>query len=474
MSDRVLEAWASRFIDRAKQRSEPRRDWKPGRKLKLLIAGYNGAKNTGEEVRVQEIVRQFRRVLGAENLELAVLTLNPDFSREYYEGARQVHLPFVFPPFLYNEVPAYDGVVATCGAMFMSKFSNVPSIMMIEALGIASAMGKLSIAYGGEAGKMESGLAQMCQRYCGKTSIIIRNEESRAALEELGIASRVGTDTAWTFEPLDAEFGQAALRAAGWDGIQPILAVCPNNPFWWPVRPSLWKALAWILTRTYNESHYNSIYFHNDDTFARSAYERYVTGIARASGALGKQRGLFVIVVGMERLDSGPCQQIAEGLGGAPVFASEHYNAFQLVSVLRCCTYMVSSRYHAVVTSMPGLVASAGVSMDPRIRNLMQERGHSHLVIDASDAELEAKLVEVLNTLVKERESICDGIGKAVVKNLKAMAKMGEYVEEDVRQAYSDFPLRSGKRSWEDYLPAYGEPVRSILERYDGKFSSAN
>jgi hypothetical protein len=45
MSDRVLEAWASRFIDRAKQRSEPWQGSKPGRKLKLLIAGYNGAKN---------------------------------------------------------------------------------------------------------------------------------------------------------------------------------------------------------------------------------------------------------------------------------------------------------------------------------------------------------------------------------------------------------------------------------------------
>jgi hypothetical protein len=187
MSDLILEAWVCGLVEIAKLRGTPKAhdSWTPGKQLKLLIAGYNGARNTGEEVRVEEIVRQFREVLGADNLQLSVLTLNPDFSREYYGDAAQVHLPFIFPPFLYRLVPRYDGVVSSCGAMFMSKFSNVPSIMMIEALGIASAQGKLSVAYGGEAGAMDPMLASMCRRYCGRTSMIIRNEESRSALQKL-------------------------------------------------------------------------------------------------------------------------------------------------------------------------------------------------------------------------------------------------------------------------------------------------
>jgi polysaccharide pyruvyl transferase WcaK-like protein len=204
-----------------------------------------------------------------------------------------VHLPFVFPPFLYREVPRYDGVVTSCGAMFMSKFSSVPSIMMIEALGIASAHGKLSIAYGGEAGKMDRMLAQMCRRYCARTVMIVRNEESRAVLQELGISSQLGADTAWTFEPLGAEFGETTLRSVGWDRVQPVVAICPNNPFWWPVRPSLLKAGARAVTNAYEDSHYQSIYFHESGARAKEGYQRYVASLAGTIEVLRKERGIL-------------------------------------------------------------------------------------------------------------------------------------------------------------------------------------
>ena len=65
---------------------------------------------------------------------------------------------------------------------------------------------------------------------------------------------------------------------------------------------------------------------------------------------------------------------------------------YQLVSILRAGHLMISSRYHGIVTSMPALVPSAGVTMDERIRNLMQERGHSHLLMNVDDPELGDKL----------------------------------------------------------------------------------
>lgn len=473
----MLETWASSLIELARLRrpSETPKPWVAGQRLKLLIAGYNGAKNTGEEVRVQEIVRQFRRVLGRDNVEISVLTLNPKFSEPYYDDAVQVHLPFIFPSFLNRQVPQYDGVVATCGAMFTSKFSSVPSIMMIEALGIASALGKLSIAYGGEAGKMDTMLSRMCRRYCAQTLMIIRNEESRVALQKLGLSSHVGADTAWTFDPLEAEFGEKTLRSAGWDGTQTVLATCPNNPFWWPVRPSLLKAAARALTNAYGDSHYQSIYFHESGEKARRAYECYVGALAGAIDVFRKERGVFPILVAMERLDAGPCRRISELLGGVPVLTSEQYNAFQLVSILRSCHLIVSSRYHAIVTSMPGLIPSAGVTIDERIRNLMRERGHSELALEADDPQLEAKLLGVLHQLTKDRESITDSVGRTVVNNLKVMAKMGEYFQRYVRQNYPDFPIHDG-RSWEDYLPPLAPNLRSLAEKYDriGKTAPAS
>src|SRR6202000_3474048 len=113
-----------------------------------------------------------------------------------------------------------------------------------------------------------------------------------------------------------------------------------------------------------------------------------------------------------------------------PLFAAAHYNMFELGSILRVCSYMVSSRYHGIVTCMPALVASAGVTMDERIRNLMRERGHNHLCVSVDDPDLGAKMLQMMETLVADAQSIRQGIGDTVVRNLKVMARMGVIFED--------------------------------------------
>ncbi len=59
MMDFVLEAWVSGLIEWTKLRwmlgaGQP---WKPGEPLRLLFAGYNGTRNTGSDVRVEEMLR---------------------------------------------------------------------------------------------------------------------------------------------------------------------------------------------------------------------------------------------------------------------------------------------------------------------------------------------------------------------------------------------------------------------------------
>jgi len=67
---------------------------------------------------------------------------------------------------------------------------------------------------------------------------------------------------------------------------------------------------------------------------------------------------------------------------------------------------------------MPALVASAGITMDERIRNLMNERGHPELLMNVDDSDLEARTLEALEILDRDSERIADGIARTVVKNL--------------------------------------------------------
>jgi polysaccharide pyruvyl transferase WcaK-like protein len=469
MTDFLLVAWVSALIEITRLgwvfgRGER---WSPGEKLRLLFAGYNGTRNTGSDVRVQEMLRQVRHVLGADNVDFSVMSQNFDLTRGYFEGTRQVHLPDVFPPFLYREVRANHGVIACEGSMFKSKFANALTTMMIGSLGLASAENKLSLAYGGEAGHMDRMIEEMCARYVRDSLVITRNVESQQLLSEMGIPTELGTDTAWTFEPRAPEFAQNTLRDAGWDGKTPILVICPIHPFVWPVKASIAKYLASVATGAYKESQYRTVYFHESGAEVDRKYKHYISAFTNATKAFCERHRVFPILVAMEKLDAVACRDIAANIPGTPIFTSEEYDMFELVAILRACTYMVSSRYHGIVTCMPSLVASAGVTMDERIRNLMRERGHSHLFLTVEDADLEPKLLQVMETLVAEAEAVREGIGRTVVRNLKVMARMGTYLEGAVRQTYPEFPLRQGVLSWEDYLPPLSENLVKLAERYD-------
>ncbi len=470
MMDFVLEAWVSGNIERAKAswvlgKGE---GWQPGKKLKLLFAGYNGTRNTGSDVRPEETLRQLRHILGADNVEFSAMSQNFDMTRGYFAGAEQVHLPDVFPPFLAREIPKHHGVVVVEGSAFKSKFANALTTMIIGSLGTAAAQNKLAVGYGSEAGHMDSSVAKMCGRYCKDSLIITRNEESRTVLRKLGVPTELGTDTAWSFEPAPPEYGRKALTDAGWDGKLPVLIVCPINPFWWPVKPSLVKYGARTLTGAYKDSHFRTVYFHKSGRDVDVAFERYLTAIANAVDAFRQRHRVFPILVATEALDTRACRRISEKLsGGLPVFTSEDHDMFQMVSILRTGNLMASSRFHGIVTSMPALVPSAGITMDERIRNLMRERGHEDLLMNVDDPDLEPKLLIALEKLASGGEKIADGIGRTVVKNLKMMARMGVYFEEEVQRRYPEFPVRKGQWGWEDYLP----PLDAGLQRLVGMYS---
>jgi polysaccharide pyruvyl transferase WcaK-like protein len=257
------------------------------------------------------------------------------------------------------------------------------------------------------------------------------------------------------------------LHDVGWDGSTPVLVVCPINPFEWPVKASIGKLLANKIAGSYKDSHYRGPYFHNSGPEADRKYQHYLMAIGNAVDAFRQRHKIFVVLAATERLDARPANEISERLGGVPVLTSEQFNMFELVSILRACHLMASSRYHGIVTSMPALLPSAGITMDERIRNLMRERGHEDLLMNVDDDDLESKLLAALEKLATEGERIADGIGRTVVKNLKVMARMGVAFEEEVQRRYPEFPTRKGQWSWEDYLP----PMDAGLHRLIGMYS---
>lgn len=470
LPDLALEAAMAAAIEASRVRHalRPAEGWTPGRPLRLLLVGYVGTRNTGADVRVTEMLRQLRTIFGDEQVELTVVTSDARLSAGYFPGVRQLKLPDLFPPFLYEEVLRHDSVVACEGSMFKSTFANALTTLMTGALGMAVSQNKLAVGYGAEAGDMDPALRALVSRYCRGALIVCRNEPSRDVLEGLGVRTAPGTDTAWTFEPEPREPPQALLARAGCAGDGPLLVACPINPFWWPVRPAALRAVVDRALGRTSDAHYRSMYYHEYGPRDRARFEAYLDGFARGVARFARARGARVAVVGMERLDRAACEglarRLAEALGAAPaVLVSDEHDLHALVSVLREARWLVSSRYHAIVCSTSAGVPAVGVTMDERIANLLEDRGQADLLLRVDDPDLDAAIGDGLERLDAARERRSAEALASLPRQLELMGRMGLALADHARARYPSLPRRA-ERDWRACLPPLSPRLAALLD----------
>ena len=169
----------------------------PGGPFRVLLAGYNGARNTGADVRVISIARQLLSLYGEDELQLTVMTMDPDNMKGYFpESVRMLKFSPIYMLDLWKACSEHHAVILCEGSTLTGTFTNALAMFYIEAAGIMKMQGKPSIAYGSEVGPMEPWLEKMARKYCSDTYFIARTVPSLKRLKQLGLKGHQGTDPA--------------------------------------------------------------------------------------------------------------------------------------------------------------------------------------------------------------------------------------------------------------------------------------
>ncbi len=384
-----------------------------GQQLKVLLVGYNGARNTGADARVVALTQQLGQALETEDVELTVMTLDTDNVKGYFsESIRMWHFTTVFIFSLLKACSRHHVAILCEGSTLTPTFADALCVFFCEAAGIMQRQHKPCIAYGSEVGQLHGWLARLSRDLCRDTYFIVRTEESLRNLQALGLRGHVGTDTAWTFQsPEGEEWARQRLMEAGWDGQQPLMGVAPLNPYCWPVRPSVWRWLKAQLTRDFSLQ-YDKLYFFSDSPERRAGFERYLSAMAAAVNHYSQEHHAFVVILGMEQLDAGVCKLLEQRLG-APhaVFTSKTSNVFQMTGLLRQLNILLTSRYHASVLSMEHAIPIVAVSIDARLSGVMREVGLAdNYLIQAGDHDLENRITTSLQRAEAHQQEIGEKI----------------------------------------------------------------
>lgn len=413
-------------------------EWEPGKKLKILLVGYNGARNTGSDVRVVAIAQQIKDLFGKGHVQITVMTLNVK-SLEGYFDEDVVLLPFssFFPWHVYRACSCHHAAILCEGSTLKSTFANALTLFMCEAAGIMSVQGKPCIAYGSEIGYMEPFLEKAVKRLCKNTYFITRTQGSLAALKRLGLQGHAGTDTAWFYNrAVKAEEADQMLQQQGWDGKKLLLGIAVINPFCWPVRTSLWK---WIKGNCLGDlsEQYDKWYFFSDSPSRRKAYERYIQETVSAVNLFLQKFDYFPVLIGMERLDEKACHAVMERLScSGAMFLSGDYSADIMTGILHSLSAIVTSRYHAAVLSMEKGCPIVAISMDERLDGIMQELSFDQkYLMHVTDQDLSKKLYSAIVDACSNQEAIHKHTQSQLVIYRYKLTDMGIFLKQYIQDA---------------------------------------
>lgn len=424
--------------------------WCPGIPLKILLAGYSGAGNVGTEMRTGEILRQLRHLLGP-SVEFSALSLGSSLPADVLPNVTCLPLAAGYiPEVVLGAARRHHATVACEGSMFKSTFANVLSAIMAGALGMASRDGKLSVGYGAEVAAMDPALEDLVRRQAARSLVLCRNEPSYRTAMNLGLRAAPGADTAWAFHAAAPERGRALLASCGWNGADPVIAICPMNPFWWPVRPSPVMARELRRSGAHRHRHFASLFFHAESPDIERRYRTYLDQLGIAVRDLCRTMSAFPAIIAMDRVDRQACRDLAETVraSGGVIVGAEH-SAGDVVAALRCSDLLISSRFHALIAAMPAGVPSLGVAMDERIRNLLDASSQSDRLVLASDPDLGKKLLDAARRL--DRAEVASAARRTIAGALRATGEMGRQFVVEVCRQLPAFELPRRGSTWQDH-----------------------
>jgi polysaccharide pyruvyl transferase WcaK-like protein len=440
--------------------------WCKGKKLKILLVGYNGKRNTGADVRVAEIVRQFNKVLGEDNIEITVPTLNPDLTKVYFDrDAKLSKLDTIFFKDVLDMCSSNHIAVISEGSTLKSQFANALTLYFCEAAGVMKKQGKPCLAYGSEAGRMDDFVKNLAAKMCDETYFIARTDASLKIIESMGLKGHVGADTAWTFPPAEKSWIEKELRdKAGWDGKKPVVGVACIDPWSYPVRPNVSKTLKAAWTHNW-ENHYEKVYFFTASE-RNGKYPAYLKGLAEGVNGFVKEHDVLPVIVGMDWTDLDACTDLQRLIDGKPhIFSSRFYDGYQMTAALHSLSMLITSRYHARVLSMTGGVPSIAVSLDERLYNIYNECGQlDDYYLKTDEPDLGAKLSPMMEKIWENREQVSADILHQLPRYLKQVADMGEFFRGYVEENFKGIELAPEPSDWLGYLPELYDELQAAVD----------
>ncbi len=335
---------------------------------KILISGYYGFNNIGDESILRTVIDNLREKLG--EVDITVLSQNPAQTAEKYDvrAAQRMSIPEIF-----KAVCRCNLLLSGGGSLLQDATSAHSILYYLFILRLAQLMGKKTFIYSQGIGPITSQrnrrlTASVLRRTSG---IVVRDSKSRDLLLEIGVPGaliHVTADPVIRVKKADTALGMDILRREGCPRREGRLTVGwavksrrPDPAFYAEIE----KCIRW-LKEEYDADSVLIPFFHSEDLSV--------------------------------------CETIAQKLDGQAGCLRRKYLSEETLSIIGCMDVLVGIRLHSLIYSAVMGVPMIGISYDPKVDSFLASIDRSALC-DVQDFTLE-KFREAFRQTVAQRGSI--------------------------------------------------------------------
>jgi len=356
--------------------------------VEVLVSGYYGFKNAGDEAILGGIIRSVREL--DPQAHFTVLSGNT-VATAHLHGVEAVGRTDLRA--IWRALGRADLLLTGGGSLLqdVTSWRTVPYYLAICALALLHRRPVMWYAQG--IGPVQRPFSRWLVRWIGNrvAAITLRDVESAGTLAEIGVRRpplTVTADAAFALAPGDSERGMALLRAAGVPDGMPLVGVSLRP---WPHAPNFERVLAGALDR------------------------------------LAAELGGAVVFLPMQLpQDERMAQAVRQQMQAPNWSLGGDLNYRQALDVISSLDLLVGLRYHALVFAAMSGVPVVGLSYDPKNDSFLAQLGLS-AAGSPSDLDREVLLTAARRALT-DREAMRQSL-------LARAAELAQRSQENARQA---------------------------------------
>ncbi len=329
---------------------------------KIVISGYYGFKNAGDEAMLYSILRAVRSINPA--AEVTVISGKPEQTEKTF-GVRAVPRFGGFS--IFRKLCAADVLISGGGSLLQDVTSSRSCLYYLSLIWTAAILGKKVMLYAQGIGPIRRRWVARLMRYVlsQADAITVRDETSEQFLKTIGVTAPIYTtaDSVFFLTKEETETGRAILCAAGVPENKKIVGLSVRN----------WKdAATWT-----------------------KAFATYIEKMA--------QEDVSLVFIPMQHPDD---TRMAKSLCGDNFenvyFLDGTYRAEELMSIIGGLDLLVGMRLHALIFAALSHIPMIGISYDPKIDNFLASIGQEALFpVEKFDAD---RLLRVSREILQGNE----------------------------------------------------------------------